>query len=281
MSSQKKIKANRHNSENSTGPKTQRGKENSRLNAQKHGLLSREPTVTKRESPVLKRLHSGFRRQLPPATPLRQMASDRSWWAYQCSKLAMQVARKQLKVLLDAQDQNSQNEVVEKSVLAPRWYEAGKGDLRSALRVLRNLLQHIESKGFAQKDEWKDSIVKLFGPAFYRALTEWPTMSRSAILMVEHLSDHVKKFGGSLPSQPEPDTEKERLVVDPHLSWAMAGKLITLEIEHLEQLVQIDDDSGRSRGSPAMDLLLRYYTTATRELERAVRWYGELKQQGL
>ncbi len=44
MASQRQIDANRRNAQRSTGPKTQAGRERSRLNALKHGLSRKLPT---------------------------------------------------------------------------------------------------------------------------------------------------------------------------------------------------------------------------------------------
>jgi len=65
--SPKKLDANRRNSKKSTGPRTARGKERSRLNSLKHGsfagdgilLLSRERTLTKK-------LAARFGTEFPP-----------------------------------------------------------------------------------------------------------------------------------------------------------------------------------------------------------------------
>ncbi len=42
MASEKQVRANRQNAQKSTGPKTPEGKAAVRLNAAKHGLLSKE-----------------------------------------------------------------------------------------------------------------------------------------------------------------------------------------------------------------------------------------------
>lgn len=45
--SSEKIEANRRNAQNSTGPKTDAGKQASRMNALKHGLLTKEVVITR------------------------------------------------------------------------------------------------------------------------------------------------------------------------------------------------------------------------------------------
>ena len=51
MTTQKQIEANRRNSRGSTGPKTRTGKEESKMNAMKHGLLAAD-LVVRDEDPV-------------------------------------------------------------------------------------------------------------------------------------------------------------------------------------------------------------------------------------
>ena len=56
MTSDKKAQANRRNALKSTGPKTPEGKTAVRLNALKHGLLSRETLLPGEDEEVLREL---------------------------------------------------------------------------------------------------------------------------------------------------------------------------------------------------------------------------------
>jgi hypothetical protein len=55
--------------------------------------------------------------------------------------------------------------------------------------------------------------------------------------------------------------------------------------QHLEDLEQIyrrgAGAPGERQDSDTLDLVTRYVTTATRDLERAVKWYQYLKEQQL
>jgi len=71
------------------------------------------------------------------------------------------------------------------------------------------------------------------------------------------------------------------VVVNPNLSWQLAGKLVNEKIHHLRDLAhagQIGYGAGQPQSPPAVDFAPRYFTTASRDLEPAVNWYLELKE---
>ena len=65
----------------------------------------------------------------------------------------------------------------------------------------------------------------------------------------------------------------------------MAIRLVDGQIQHFEDLALMNslrgNGSGDGRGGDPADAMMRYFASATRELERAVKWYLELKEQGL
>ena len=75
-------------------------------------------------------------------------------------------------------------------------------------------------------------------------------------------------------------------------SWAIpcAGRDVYYT-RHRDQRQQVEDatkagkvgagGADQQQGAAALDLAVRYLTTATRELERAVEWYQDLAEQGL
>lgn len=78
--SAKQIAANRRNAVKSTGPRTPQGRAVSRINALKHGILSRQVLVRSRvlqESETdLEALHLRFRENLQPEGPVEEMLVD-------------------------------------------------------------------------------------------------------------------------------------------------------------------------------------------------------------
>src|SRR5215213_9264355 len=82
MASEKQAKANRANALNSTGPKTPEGKAAVRLNALKHGLLSRETLLPGEDEEALRELGERLRDELQPTGELENLLVDRIISAY-------------------------------------------------------------------------------------------------------------------------------------------------------------------------------------------------------
>src|SRR5436190_9455848 len=74
--SEERMAANRANAQKSTGPKTAEGKAASKMNAFKHGLLSREVLVSGENAEDLTALHEWFREDLNPVGPREEMLVD-------------------------------------------------------------------------------------------------------------------------------------------------------------------------------------------------------------
>jgi len=83
MTSEKKIQANRRNALKSTGPKTPEGKGAIRLNALKHGLLSKEVLLPGEDEEALTELDEHLRDELQPVGELENLLVERivaSYW---------------------------------------------------------------------------------------------------------------------------------------------------------------------------------------------------------
>jgi hypothetical protein len=77
MTSTRKSEANRRNALKSTGPKTPEGKAAVRLNAIKHGLLSREVLLPGEDEDALRVLAESLRAELQPVGELEYLLVDR------------------------------------------------------------------------------------------------------------------------------------------------------------------------------------------------------------
>ncbi len=76
----KQIAANRQNARKSTGPRTREGRAVSKMNAVKHGILSKEVLVRglnlKESSREFTALHQRFWQELNPVRPVEEMLVD-------------------------------------------------------------------------------------------------------------------------------------------------------------------------------------------------------------
>jgi hypothetical protein len=77
MTTEKQIEANRRNALKSTGPKTPQGKDAVRLNALKHGLLSRESLLPEENEEALRELEELMRNELQPVGVLENLQVER------------------------------------------------------------------------------------------------------------------------------------------------------------------------------------------------------------
>ncbi len=77
MISNAKIEANRRNAAKSTGPKTPEGKDVSKMNALRHGLLSESVLLPTEDAEVLDAFREGVLQQLKPMGELEQLLADR------------------------------------------------------------------------------------------------------------------------------------------------------------------------------------------------------------
>jgi hypothetical protein len=77
MTSDKQGAANRRNAQKSTGPKTPEGKAAVRLNAMKHGLLSKDVLLPGEDESALKELGDRLRDELQPEGELENLLVDR------------------------------------------------------------------------------------------------------------------------------------------------------------------------------------------------------------
>ena len=73
MTSDKKAEANRRNALKSTGPRTPEGKDAVRLNALRHGILSREILLPGEDEDALRELGERLRNELQPVGELENL----------------------------------------------------------------------------------------------------------------------------------------------------------------------------------------------------------------
>ena len=77
MATEKQIKANRNNSLKSTGPQSVEGKEKIKLNATKHGLLSKRVCLVHEDRDEFENFRNSFIENLSPEGPLESLLVER------------------------------------------------------------------------------------------------------------------------------------------------------------------------------------------------------------
>ncbi len=287
MTSKKKIAANQNNAKDATGPITELGKQRSRRNSTKHSVLSRELLISDGDKNEFELLRSELQDQFSLATTLQRIAFDRILCTIWRQKLAVRLDAQRLKEASDQfrnenSDDTAQSESLSEKLLKPDWYGASGADLRAAIRLLSRLREDVEENGWIHAEDWKPQVVRTFGENFFSMLTHWVPIKIDEIFLSEAVTEHTAIFGSQLPRA---RADSARIVKDSRLSWQMGVKLIDLMQQHLESLARINRSgaggNAQEHRTSALELATRYFTSATRELERAVAWYLFIKEQHL
>jgi hypothetical protein len=282
-STKKKINANRENALASSGPKTAKGKNNSRRNAVKHSFFSQELVLSDAEKVEFQALRRALQEQLQPTTALQSIGMEEIVCCCWRCKLAVRQEMRRLSALFDApRDQEVQPEKPTAPSAMARWYAADRQELRRVISFLECFKQDFEKSGRV-RDEWKQQLDGTFGVEFYESLMNWPTISLDTILLANHLDMHKKTFKSGDSSGD--DKKLPEVVLDPLQSLHMVGKLIDQKLQHLYELSRSWEQRASgyagSQNAATVDFAPRYFTTASRDLHRAVEWYAHLKERNL
>jgi hypothetical protein len=285
MTSDAKRLANKRNAKKGTGPKNQASKKHVRLNALKHGLFAKELIIKEHNKPEYDALQTMLYRQYAPSTAMQQIGFQRILCCSWRFKLAILIEMRRLNAHLDLPSEPGPLvEGVEDKAEAPRWYLWGRADLNAAAKWLLALRADIEANGWINKDRWKEPMRKIFsGDEFYNLLSDWSPGPITAIFAAEHLAEHQRLFGGFHPEL-KVENSDPKAVVDPRARWEMMVKIVDLKLQQLNDFRRLLDGRGMggdSESAASVDVGSRYFTTASRDLERAVAWYQYIKQQGL
>jgi hypothetical protein len=285
LTSVKKVRVNRENANHGSGPKTVSGKARSSRNALKHGFFAQELVLSDAENLQVQALRRNIRAEHRPGTILQNVALDKVVCCIRWCELAMRLEMRKLSRLLDmskeqeTQEQETQPDKVDGPPGMANWYAASRQDLRAAIRALEFVWQDFNTNGRI-REESKEWFVKTFGPDVWELLTKWMPMSYDAICLAVHLDQHRKTF----PS-PSDDHRPPDVVLDPDQGRQMVGKLLELQLHHLYGLKasweQRTSQPSVAQAAGAVDFAPRYFTTASRDLHRAVEWFFHLKKKGL
>jgi hypothetical protein len=241
-----------------------------RRNPRKIGLFAKELILTDEEKAEFQALSRALRVQLQPSTTLQYIGLDRIVCCCWRCKLAL---RREMQRFEMSSNLQVQSEGTSDPNTTARWYTAGRQELNSEIRWLETIKGDFENSGVVRA-EWKQHMDIAFGPQFYESLTKWTPMNFQAILAAKNLDMHAKTYG---MGDAFPGVEEScKLTLDPNQGYEMARKLIEQELRHLGDLhrswEQRASESARVQTATSVDFW-RYYTTACRDLERAVDWY--------
>ncbi len=272
------------------GPKTPRGKLNAKFNAMIHGFFAKELALNDKEKRQLETIRRTLQPQLLPETVLQGIGFGRILTCIGRCKLAVrQEMRRVRQLFAESAAQPAQSEQPEGPVATTDWYLAGKQGLRDGIRLLETVKAEFLNLGRIDA-QWHASLDKVFGPEFRQLLTQWTPPDETAVLLAHQLTEHAKLYDGPLPFSEqeqvsEVDGEKTpKVILDPGQSKQMVFKLFELKSSLLSDLWKSSErrasESARAQND-AVDFAPRYFTTAFRDLDRAVASYMKLKEKNL
>jgi hypothetical protein len=274
MSSKKKFEANRKNAQLSTGPKTQTGKNNIRLNALKDGFYAQELIVRPENKEEIEQLRKGLQAQMLPKTALQQIGFKAIvHLAWQC-ELGARLDMRRVNAAIFPPDPQESSPYKDGRPLMDKWFGSSPEEWRKGIRFLDRLKDEVGERGEVPEG-MKDSVRKGFGPRFLDLLEPPKSpINRQTLLLAHMLAHHEETFKQPLP----PETrEGPEVIVDPEQGLRATLNVIELMREFLEDLRQINRLAGQENARVnASDSPPRHFADAARELHRAVAWYQYL-----
>jgi hypothetical protein len=276
MISEKKAAANRKNAQRSTGPKTMVGKQHVKENALKHGFYSKELRLSDEQKIEFENLRIAIRRHLAPNTPLQELAYEEIVCCSWRCRSAIRLEVRGLKPYTESQDGEPSSGAESGRPVMNRWYASSRQHLNQGVRFLEELKNTIKYHGTVP-DDWREGIMKGFGADFLEALTKWTPIAYDNLLLANALQAKSKRFGMPLPK----DLLVPNVVADPQQGREMMFKLLDQQIQHLRDLSGTLDGGIRAVEASPVDFAPRYFTTASRDLHRAVEWFRNLKENNM
>lgn len=263
----KQLAANRRNAAKSTGPRTPKGRAASKMNAMKHGILSREVLVrglNHAENPrELAALHQRFRDDLRPVGPLEEMLVDQIVTAHWRRRRALTAEAGEIALSVDGgQDRRSTQPAPHQQWML--W--ESRGDvisgmettalgIRLIIRWLRDLRKLVEEGG--------EITGTVLGAAFGGR--------------ANRLSRELEEFLGQLAQNPErlePEALQARVREQ---TLRMLDNRLSLLGWQLEQREARDEKEEEARQSAAvlpnmetLEKITRYETKLERQIYRAM-----------
>jgi|HubBroStandDraft_5_1064220.scaffolds.fasta_scaffold07862_2 hypothetical protein len=273
------------------GPRTPEGKVNSKFNAMIHGFFAKELALNDQEKRQLETIRRNLQPQLLPQTVFQGIGFGRILTCIGRCKLAVRQEMRRVRQLFgESAAQPAQSEPPEGPMAATAWYLSGRQGLREGMRLLDAVKAEFLNLGRIDA-RWHAALDKAFGADFRQLLTQWTPPDGSGVLLANQIKEHSKRYGGGklpFPLQ-EPGSEVDgektpKVILDPEQSQQMVTKLFDVErsllLDLWKSLDQRASESARAQND-AVDFAPRYFTTAFRDLDRAVASYMKLKKKSL
>jgi hypothetical protein len=273
----KQLAANRRNAQKSTGPKTPNGRTVSKMNALKHGILSKEVLVRGKHARENERefyaLQARFQEHLKPVGPLEEMLVDRIVTAHWRLRRALKAESGHIALNVDNGHWRRSNHIPSVVSITPLgklkdpYYEMTKSSLGNGILEceLYKVRASVEKEG------------ELTAAAIQGVLKEFGVNPNQLSQDLERLRSHLKQNREGL----EPSVLREQALT------AIDGRLETLELrkadcenrEKTEEEAHQAADVLPSTGE--LEIILRYETKLDRQIYRDMILLERLQRRRL
>lgn len=284
--SAKQIAANRKNSLRSTGPRTQEGKDKVRLNALRHGLLSREVVLENGENRaeydlMLEELVAEYQ----PIGMIEEMLVDRIascyWRLGRVIRCETGALRRQLSIAREKETErlvsllDEHLEILEEDGYTEMLTRSSRG-LRFLINALENARNELEQKGFLSEDTHESNILCIGeGDGTLHAIY-------SQYSYIVHMCN-AAPFGTT--ESPEElaaiDAAKQQLLDAIPIERARLKGLLESALRNEELETERNIAVSYLPRKEFSEHILRYETTIERQLCRDIVLLGQMQRQRL
>jgi hypothetical protein len=259
-------------------------------NAVTHGFFTRELAMNDAEKLEFETLRRTLHQQLSPETVLQEVAFAEVLVCIGRTKLALRMEMWRVsRILGDGSVQQAQGDHAEGLGARAEWYLSGRQGLREGIRLLENFKKDFLELGRID-ERWNLPLDQAFGPLLREQLTHWMPSDPVAAMAAHQLTLHAKTYNMPLPPSLDPQgragvdgENKLQVILDPDQGQQMVIKLLEQQLAMLSDLWKSANERASASEVPnqSIDFAPRYFTTAGRDLHRAVAWYTQLKKEKL
>lgn len=278
MTIEKRLVANQRNALKSTGPRTLEGKQVTRWNALKHGLLSREVVIRagegKESAVAFRRLLAQLRAELRPEGVLEEMLVEKIAVCYWRLRRAVRAEMGEIRKDLDSASWRAtchdlatldRNKRIDKSHIYEGRLHGSSFDVAHLLSVLEDIEAEVEAAGVV--DEYcQERLLDNFGDE------EWGLAYKCIFFSMVATGTTQDSGEREKPEAEAPDPDRcKQAILD---AIRHEKKMLTRLKEIHEEEEDLQHEARRARlalpSKEVMDKILRYETTIERQLYRAI-----------
>jgi hypothetical protein len=269
MSSEKKVEANRQNAKKSSGPKTEMGKMNAKMNARKDGVFCHQLSISDGDRPEYNSLRADLFAQLQPSTALQALVFDGLVSAaWRCSQAIRRETHQLINEVLDDMPESAPP-----PQCTTEWYGANPRAARRAMGLLECAIDEVRTGGHVL-DATAAELEKAFGAEFMQHVNNFRTPDYTLMQMIRSYRRKAELWG---TSDPEKDLAPlPAVTLDPRQQLDMQEKLLEMQRVHLAEVQHIwkNAEAGQ-RTSAQPEPGYRYVTAAFKLFMSLVAFYDQ------